>query len=221
MTYYYVDTNNAVQGPVDLAALQDLKYRGQINAGTPVTPVGDEQWKTLGDILAATSGPLVGEPLLPPPPGPGVPAEIEGSITSGSSWFYWIAALSLINSLILFFGGNTHFVIGLGIMQIIDGLGIGMAEGGLPSARYVCLFLDVVIAGGFVCFGIFGRSHFWVYLTGVMFYVLDALIYLVVGEWMSFGFHVFALIFLIKGLASLREKNRILAAGPVQTSAST
>src|SRR5262249_466386 len=41
---------------------------------------------------------------------------------AGSSWFFWIAALSVINSLIAVFGGNWRFIFGLGITSVADAL---------------------------------------------------------------------------------------------------
>ena len=39
---------------------------------------------------------------------------------NGSGWFFWIAALSLINSVILHNGGEMFFVVGLGITAVAD-----------------------------------------------------------------------------------------------------
>ena len=34
-------------------------------------------------------------------------------------WFYWIAALSLVNSAVVIFGGQFHFVVGLGVTSVV------------------------------------------------------------------------------------------------------
>src|SRR5438477_10996020 len=41
---------------------------------------------------------------------------------SGANWFYWIAALSLLNSIIFFTGSNFSFFVGLGLTPLIDAL---------------------------------------------------------------------------------------------------
>lgn len=46
--------------------------------------------------------------------------ELETRLNSGAGWFYWIAGLSLLNSIIMLSGSDLYFVIGLGITQIID-----------------------------------------------------------------------------------------------------
>ena len=43
-------------------------------------------------------------------------------LKSGANWFYWIAGLSVVNSLIFAFGGHTSFIAGLGLTQLIDGI---------------------------------------------------------------------------------------------------
>ena len=45
-------------------------------------------------------------------------AQLHARGTSGAGWFFWIAALSLINSIILLSGGDRHFVVGLGVTSI-------------------------------------------------------------------------------------------------------
>jgi len=45
---------------------------------------------------------------------------VEQQLKGGASWFVWIAALSVINSVILLSGGTWSFIFGLGITQIVD-----------------------------------------------------------------------------------------------------
>ncbi|HPM80992.1 MAG TPA: hypothetical protein PLF81_09845, partial [Candidatus Anammoximicrobium sp.] len=47
-------------------------------------------------------------------------AQLHARGTSGAGWFYWIAALSLVNSIILLSGGDRHFVVGLGVTLVAD-----------------------------------------------------------------------------------------------------
>lgn len=44
------------------------------------------------------------------------------AIKGGANWFYWIAGLSIINTLIIFFNGDVNFIVGLGLTQIIDAI---------------------------------------------------------------------------------------------------
>jgi thiosulfate reductase/polysulfide reductase chain A len=44
---------------------------------------------------------------------------VEQRLKGAASWFYWIAALSLINSIIVMAGGNWHFIIGMGVTTVV------------------------------------------------------------------------------------------------------
>ncbi|MCP4560303.1 MAG: hypothetical protein GY837_07230, partial [Bosea sp.] len=41
--------------------------------------------------------------------------KISMGFRSGANWFYWIAGLSIANSLVILFQGEWGFVVGLGI----------------------------------------------------------------------------------------------------------
>src|SRR5687768_15737378 len=45
---------------------------------------------------------------------------MEHNGRSGANWFYWVAGLSLVNSAIQHGGGDTYFVVGLGMTLVVD-----------------------------------------------------------------------------------------------------
>ena len=45
---------------------------------------------------------------------------LERQITNGANWFFWIAGLSLINSVLHLAGVSISFLIGLGLTELID-----------------------------------------------------------------------------------------------------
>jgi hypothetical protein len=47
---------------------------------------------------------------------------LEQRVKSGANWFYWIAALSVINSLAALSGSTWSFAIGLGFTGVLDAL---------------------------------------------------------------------------------------------------
>jgi nitroreductase len=119
---------------------------------------------------------------------------VESRARSGANWFFWIAALSLINSIATMAGSDWGFIIGLGITQVFDAIG---AEFG---ARAVTFVLSVLAAGVFVLFGVFAhKQHSWSYIVGMVLYALDGLLFLAVGDILSVGFHVFVLFWMFNG----------------------
>lgn len=54
--FYYVDANNAAQGPLALSALRAQLERGELAAGTRVAKAGDRVWVELSQLLATQEG---------------------------------------------------------------------------------------------------------------------------------------------------------------------
>lgn len=131
-------------------------------------------------------------------------AETIRIVKSGANWFYWIAALSLINSFILIGGGSVNFIVGLAFTQFIDGFMIAASgQNDFNAFRVLALVLNILIAGIFAMFGFFGgKGIVLAFIAGTVLYVLDALLYLFFGDLLAAGFHAFALIFIIRGLLS-------------------
>ncbi len=118
---------------------------------------------------------------------------LQRRVNSGANWFMWIAGLSLVNSVSRFAGSGFHFVIGLGLTQVIDQLA--------GSINAVVLVLDVIAAGIFVGFGLLARQRRdWAFIVGMILYGLDALLFVLVKDVVSIGFHLFALFYIYRGL---------------------
>jgi len=144
---------------------------------------------------------------------------LEKRSSEGANWFFWIAGLSLVNSIILVTGGRWNFLIGLGITQLIDGVSIGIAKELGPDAgiviRIIAFAINVVVAGVFVLFGILAKRYKWGFIVGMIVYALDGLIFLMVPDLLSIGFHLLALYGLYSGLKAfgqLKQDNSVLAA---------
>src|SRR5690348_7668634 len=81
-------------------------------------------------------------------------------VVSGAKWFYWIAALSMVNSLVAVFGGNFHFVLGLGITSVVDEL----AKRAGSAGTILDFVINGFVAGVFVLFGIFAvKGQKWAF----------------------------------------------------------
>jgi len=135
---------------------------------------------------------------------------LESAVRSGVSWFFWIAGLSLINTVVFLTGGSISFVVGLGATQLIDAIVKAgterLGDQGAMVLRIVGFVLDLVIAGFFVGVGLLGRRmHRWALILGMVVYALDAVIFVMAGAWLSVGFHAFALWGLWNGLSAMNK----------------
>jgi len=138
----------------------------------------------------------------------------ENVLNGTTSNFYWIAGLSIINSIAQFAGGNIRFSIGLGITQVIDAISLILAQdmGGKVATivQGVAFILDIFIAGIFIVFGIFARKQQkWAFIVGMVLYALDGIIFLVAKDFIGFGFHLFILFGLYTGFTSLKKYKEI------------
>ncbi|MCI0552577.1 MAG: hypothetical protein L0287_16625 [Anaerolineae bacterium] len=140
-------------------------------------------------------------------------AELTRRMKRGANNFYWIAALSVINSILSMTGSGTYFVIGLAVTLIVDGVTIGLRES-LPDAsmivRIIGLVLSILVAGVFALFGFFAsQAKRWAFLVGMVLYGLDGLIMLAFADWIGVLFHAFFLWGLFGGWRALGELQKM------------
>jgi hypothetical protein len=70
----------------------------------------------------------------------------------------------------------------------------------------IALVINALIAGVYVVLGVFARKrHSWAYITGMVFYGLDGLLFLFFAAWLNVAFHAFVLFRLFGGLKACRE----------------
>lgn len=160
-------------------------------------------------------------PSVPPPTAsqpthgaiPPEAIELVNRMQSGASWFFWIAALSIVNSIAAVSNSNFQFVVGLGITQIIDGI---VAEAG-TAGKAVGFVIDLMAAGIFALFGVLARKgNAACFIIGMILYGLDALILLPFAAWINIGFHIFALYCIFSGFTAQRKLQRIVDLIPKQ-----
>jgi hypothetical protein len=119
-----------------------------------------------------------------------------GRVRAGGKWFYWIAGLSMINSLVVITGGNFHFVVGLGITSVVDGLAKRVGSAG----SVLDIVINGFVAGVFVLFGTFAvKAQKWAFVAGMLLYAADGLLLLMGKDYLSVGFHAYALYAIYQG----------------------
>lgn len=125
--------------------------------------------------------------------------QIENKLKSGANWFFWIAGLSFINSILFLCSGKWNFIVGLGITQLVDVIGMDLVKA-IGNAGYILAAgLSAIAAAIFVFFGILARKKCnWAFVVGMTAYALDAQVFLFVQDYLGVGFHIFVL-FLIAG----------------------
>ncbi len=152
--------------------------------------------------------------------------QLEARMKSGANWFYWIAALSLVTSVISLAGGTWGFFISLGVTQVIDGFANNIAGETGTAPKVVAFVFDLVAAGLFAFFGYFAsKMQPWAFVAGMVIYLLDSVVFVVAGAWLGLAFHAFVLYSVFGGykactrLAELERQAVVTAPPPPASSA--
>ena len=132
--------------------------------------------------------------------------ELSQNYKSGANWFYWIAGLTLVTSVIAFGGGGIRFLISLGITQIIDGIGDAISADGGSAAKVVALVMALLISGVFIIFGVLANKKVLAaYIIGMVVFGLDGVLSLVFQDWIGVIAHGVVLFFLFRGFQAGNE----------------
>lgn len=128
--------------------------------------------------------------------------KLESSVRTGSGWFYWIAGLSLLNTVAAMLDWRWSFAVGLGITQLFDAIGEHIG----PRATMVARLFDGAVAAAFVAFGILARGRRqWAFALGLAIYALDSLVFLLVKDVIGIGLHAIGCFGIAMGWRSLRK----------------
>lgn len=195
-------------GPVSLEQLSGWIRENRLRGEQEVKRSDMEHWAAANAFEEL--GPMFAQSVSAPPPigsGPstGAPktqaAASMAQMRSGASWFYWVAALSLVNSILELTNTGGTFVFGLGITQVIDSIAGSLGAAG----KGIAFGLDLLAAGALILFGIFGqKGHAWAFILGIGLYALDGVIFLLEPSWLGVGVHAFVLFCLIRGFIACR-----------------
>src|SRR4051812_38852045 len=209
LTYMVRAADGKEYGPASLDELSVWAREGRVRPEQDLKRSDMQHWSPARNFseLSAAFAPPATPPVPPgaypgnsPNPNPAAAAPSDAvaaaQCRSGASWFYWIAGLSLINSIVAFTGSSWHFLIGLGITQVIDGFGKSL--GGSGGA--VALLLDLLVAGIFILFGVFGhKRQVWAFIAGMVLFGLDTVFFILAQDWLGIAFHAFVLYCLFRG----------------------
>jgi hypothetical protein len=145
-------------------------------------------------------------------PSPRPPADTERLrrlMKIGANWFYWIAALSVFNTIsILVKGGEaTSFLAGLGVTMFVDATAwqaARIANDGAVVIQGIGVLIDVCILGLFAFLGWrANKARGWAFIVGMVLYVFDLVICLGLSQWAFAAFHAFALYGIWRGYSAL------------------
>ena len=123
---------------------------------------------------------------------------VQGLKSTGST-FYWIAGLSLINTVLMATGTDLMFLGGLGITLIVD---VVFANSG-ANIQPIGFGINLTIAFMFLALGMWaGKGAKPAFIIGMGLYALDGCLYLLINDWINVAFHGYFLYLLFQGFRS-------------------
>ena len=207
LTYKIRGADGKEYGPINLDQLIAWLRESRVGSESEVMRSDMNHWSQAANFtelqeVIAQAAPAAAMPgAQPVAASTGANAAALAQVKSGASWFYWIAALSLVNSISAFSGSDWRFILGLGITQFIDALGQSLEGPG----KVIALVLDLVAAAVLVLFGVFGsKGHLWAFVVGMVLFALDGVLFLLVQDWIGVAFHAFVLYCLFRGFQACR-----------------
>ena len=130
--------------------------------------------------------------------------KLQNTTKRGAGWLMTVAVFSVVDSALTLSNAKIHFIVGLGVTQIADGIGKAGGAAGNVAGFVITLITAVV----FLLFWKFAREgRKWAFVVGMILYALDGLIFVGFGLWLDLAFHAFALFNMYKGLQALNQLN--------------
>jgi hypothetical protein len=168
----------------------------------PISPFPRPSGRAFGLVPAAPGTAVTARSLSAAGPAAGLErTALERRRQSGARWFYWVAGLSLVNTLVALTGQRWRFIVGLGITQVADALAARSGHG-----MSIVSLIDLAFVVGFVLLARFAqRGRRWAFAVGATFYALDGLIFLAARDWVGVAFHAFVVVMTIRGLDAARR----------------
>jgi MFS family permease len=130
-----------------------------------------------------------------------------------ASWFYWIVAFSIANSILVMLDIRLNFSLGLDITRVVDIVVLrrlednASFEGGEPVYSLAGWIINVFILAFFAFLGYMVAQYraAWALWIGVVLYGLDGILFLMDKQGLSVAFHAFVIYRFIQGFTVLKK----------------
>ncbi len=132
-----------------------------------------------------------------------LPTRVKAEAFRGSDWLFWIAGLSAINGLLLWFAADRMLLIGLGSSLFCHSFGnlMGHELGSTTLIPALTITLEAVLIGFFLVCGLLARRGWLAAIfAGMAAYALDAALLAYLEIWLAVAVHVVVLYFIGRSL---------------------
>ena len=128
-------------------------------------------------------------------------------ISAGASWYLWIGIFSTLNLLSIILNQNIHFFAGLGMHNVILGVTEGFRRATNIDLMPLGYAISLLVSGLFILVWRFSKKeNKTIYLSGLIVYGIDTVIFYFNKDWFGFGFHILAILMIYTGYKALIDK---------------
>lgn len=133
-------------------------------------------------------------------------AALREQVNRGASWFFWIAGLSLVNTVIGIAGSDWAFVLGVGVAQIMTASAAELRGADASTISLLALWgASLALSALFgVCGWLAKAPSTAAFAIGTILFALDTLIFVIALDAIGIVFHALVLYFLWKGWSAAR-----------------
>jgi len=136
--------------------------------------------------------------------------QLNQKYRSGVHWFYWIAALTLVTSLMSLAGGGWRFFLSLGVTQFIDAIAVELSASLGNATKVIAIVLDIFAVAVFAAVGFLaGKKFLWAYIVGLVLFLLDGVVSLIFGDWLGVVIHAVVLFLMFRAFKSGLELSQL------------
>jgi hypothetical protein len=135
---------------------------------------------------------------------------VEARMRAGADWFFWIAALALLEAYLDRSGIVTEGAFGLGMTWLVE----RATEPWTAAGQAMPFLAELVLPVLYVLLGVLARrGRRWVFATGLIIYAVDAALVLAAGELIGLALHLVVLGLLGMGFLAARQLEQSGRAG--------
>ena len=123
----------------------------------------------------------------------------DPSVLSSARWFWWIAGLSLVNTILFHSDTKMSFVVGLGLTTLANAVFV----------KEIAIAISALTIGFYAFVGFQAqRERLWAFYLGLTVYVFDALLFVKFEDWMPVAFHALVIFYIVRGMLKVRQLAR-------------
>jgi hypothetical protein len=134
--------------------------------------------------------------------------KLEKQIRLGSSWLTWISGLTVVNTVMAFQGMKMVLA-----LPLVLPIGIAMTEHdrhkGIKGAIITAIFTIFCVSIFFILGYFAKRGARWAFIAGIVFYILDTVIWLTMKNPFVIFFHIFAIWRIAAALTPVKQLSEL------------